>query len=706
MRVQVLRVFPEPTLRVRWDTDSVYLTGPGQDDRKGRCAVWIEVSPSLFPHEHEGLKYVRERLPEKSYWAWSNFTLVTGRRQVPCYEVDLLVLAPSGLYLVELKAWTGPIRPAGPTEWWIDRYRRKPNPIGEVQRKAQVLRGRLERANSKRRVKIPWIIPAVFLHNQILRCHLPKVDRAILFSRDDVPGAGLPGIMSTLTSDTHREVTPRQAQRITELLEHVGITERRRMIGNTYELGDMVNRGPGWQEHLAHHERYPQETRRIKLYYTAHTAAPKERARLDDAADREFQLRLELTHPGAVTAMDCVTTDFGPALVYPFDRGARRLDTILDARDTAHAQLSTEQATLILRRIAEVISHTHGCRTTHAGLSPRSVFVLGDEDPTVQVTDWQTASIESATSVLGGTSHIPDLLAEEARLYCAPELFRDGPHDRVRADVFSLGVIAYRLLGGRLPGTAEQLGEQLSVDGGLRLDRPDVPSDLTDVIFKATQADVNKRLDNVEAFLTNDSWAHPADATPGTVLKNRWRIARRLGSGSCSYALLVEDLTAGGARRVMKIARTVDHNDWITRETATLSALDHPGITKLILGPVSPHGDLKAAVTEFTGEETLDAYLRRSGPLSGNTLRTWGAELLAAAAYLNDKGVAHRDIKPANISVRDPAWDGHHLVLFDFSHSDVPPNAISAGTSAYLDPFLCPRSAHTGIPQRRTTPSR
>src|SRR2546430_16493588 len=93
------RVSPEPTLRARWDTER----------------VWIEVTPSLFPHEHEGLEHVRAHLPdEPPYRAWSNFTFRTHRQPIPCYEVDLLVLAPSGLHLVELKAWRGPIRPAGP----------------------------------------------------------------------------------------------------------------------------------------------------------------------------------------------------------------------------------------------------------------------------------------------------------------------------------------------------------------------------------------------------------------------------------------------------------------------------------------------------------------------------------------------------------------------------------------------------------------
>lgn len=77
---------------------------------------WIEVTPSRWPHEKEGLDYVGDNLPDSTpYRAWSNFEFVS-LAGTP-YEVDLLVLCPAGLHLVEPKAMAGRIF-GDDYDWW------------------------------------------------------------------------------------------------------------------------------------------------------------------------------------------------------------------------------------------------------------------------------------------------------------------------------------------------------------------------------------------------------------------------------------------------------------------------------------------------------------------------------------------------------------------------------------------------------------
>lgn len=66
---------------------------------------WIEVTPSQFEHETEGLELVRKLLPDTSpYRAWSNFEFRDSHGR--WHEVDLLVLGRRRLHLVELYAVT------------------------------------------------------------------------------------------------------------------------------------------------------------------------------------------------------------------------------------------------------------------------------------------------------------------------------------------------------------------------------------------------------------------------------------------------------------------------------------------------------------------------------------------------------------------------------------------------------------------------
>jgi len=62
---------------------------------------WIEVTPSQFTHEVEGLNLIRSLLPANApFRAWSNFEFRDGHGK--WHEVDLLVLGRRRLHLVEL----------------------------------------------------------------------------------------------------------------------------------------------------------------------------------------------------------------------------------------------------------------------------------------------------------------------------------------------------------------------------------------------------------------------------------------------------------------------------------------------------------------------------------------------------------------------------------------------------------------------------
>lgn len=73
--------------------------------RDGR---WTTVTESEFDHERRGLEAIRQKLPDSDPWrAWSNFTFTANTGHVR--EVDLLVVAPGGVCMIELKDWHGSV---------------------------------------------------------------------------------------------------------------------------------------------------------------------------------------------------------------------------------------------------------------------------------------------------------------------------------------------------------------------------------------------------------------------------------------------------------------------------------------------------------------------------------------------------------------------------------------------------------------------
>ena len=84
--------------------------------KRAPSRLWTEVTRSEHDHERAALHFIRQRFPTREpFRAWANFTFIAqdGTRN----EVDLLVLSPTGVYLVEIKSHPGRMDGDGGT--WV-----------------------------------------------------------------------------------------------------------------------------------------------------------------------------------------------------------------------------------------------------------------------------------------------------------------------------------------------------------------------------------------------------------------------------------------------------------------------------------------------------------------------------------------------------------------------------------------------------------
>src|SRR5206468_1952523 len=78
---------------------------------------WQEIGTTRFPWEREALDYVRENLPDYDpYRGYALFEFIASDGSIN--EVDLLVIGPTGLFLVEIKSWPGVVN--GDQRDWIE----------------------------------------------------------------------------------------------------------------------------------------------------------------------------------------------------------------------------------------------------------------------------------------------------------------------------------------------------------------------------------------------------------------------------------------------------------------------------------------------------------------------------------------------------------------------------------------------------------
>jgi serine/threonine protein phosphatase PrpC len=201
-------------------------------------------------------------------------------------------------------------------------------------------------------------------------------------------------------------------------------------------------------------------------------------------------------------------------------RGRRRnfLYTVTEFVDgqTLHQWLidnpkpSVETVRRVIEQIANGLTAFHRLEMLHQDLRPQNVMI--DASGTVKIIDF------GATRV-AGISEIDSPLARSELLgtmqYTAPEYFL-GESGTPRSDLFSLGVIAYQMLSGRLPYDADvpkartraaqrQLNYRTVLD-----DEREIPAWIDEVLRKATHPDPLKRYEELSEFV--HELRHPSQA--------------------------------------------------------------------------------------------------------------------------------------------------------------------------------------------------
>ncbi len=676
---------------------------------------WVEVSPSQFDHETKGLDWVKQLLPDAPpFRAWSNFEFRDNRGR--WHEVDLLVLARDTLYLIELKYYSGTLR-GNDHVWSRGGHRSEDSPLLLARRKAQyfssLLKDRLAEKTGDRNLKgvIPYVQELVFLHHPGLVCELPASSAINLYGIDGNERLShLPGIGERLLAPSTRDpVSEEKSRLIGDLMVAVGLAPRRqRELGSWVIDEQPLGDGEGWQDWPAFHHVDMERQARIRFYLPKPGAtAAEEHARVR-AVEHEYRLLARLRRDGLQVPADVVKDkELGIGLVFHQPKGDVRLDLWLADH---HGALSLEDQLELIAEIAEIVQYAHRHRVVHRTLNPRAIVVRDRKGaPQPQVTDWDSAGVLPANAETGVTrlsagplSLMAGALSDQARLFAAPEGV--SPADPARMDVFGLGALAFYLVaGGKAPATERgELMDRLRRDRGLDLaaDLPQVPSSLRQLVLDATHpspadrigtvAELLERLEDVRRELVgSEGESDPLEAGPGDELADgRFEYRRRLGSGSTAVGILVIDRKAGGAQRVLKVARDDEAAARLRAEAQVLGKLNDPRIVQL--SSEETVGGRTALVVQYAGSTTLAEELSaKGGRLSIDLLERWGTDLLQALVALERAGVMHRDLKPSNLGVfASSSRADAHLLMFDFSMAGVDPRNIEAGTPPYLDPFL------------------
>ena len=222
-----------------------------------------------------------------------------------------------------------------------------------------------------------------------------------------------------------------------------------RIVGGKYTLERELARGGMGAIWVA----FDSQLRRrvaLKLMSPDHLASPSARSRFE----REAMAIAQLQSPHVVQIHDYGVDDGAPYIVMELLEGED-----LQARLGRVQRMPLPAVAALLAQAAKALGAAHGAGIVHRDVKPANIFLARhDAEEVVKVLDFGVAAlvtgmVDPHVTRAGGVVGTPH--------YMSPEQVRGSKAVDYRADLWSLGIVAYRAVTGRLPFDAEAFGELL-----------------------------------------------------------------------------------------------------------------------------------------------------------------------------------------------------------------------------------------------------
>jgi non-specific serine/threonine protein kinase/serine/threonine-protein kinase len=303
----------------------------------------------------------------------------------------------------------------------------------------------------------------------------------------------------------------------------------------------------------------------------------------------ERQILASFDHPNIARLLDGDTTEDGlPYFVMEYVEGIP-IDDFCD-RET----LSVADRLQLFLQVCAAVSYAHRRAVIHRDIKPSNILVDADGAP--KLLDFgiakllsQDASTEPAATMIGAHVMTPE--------YASPEQVLGQPATTA-SDVYSLGVVLYRLLTGRLPyrprstiptDGARTVGERepprpsTVVDGQAASRRSEglrrrLRGDLDNIVLMALRREAERRYPSVEQF-SEDIRRHlatlPVLARPDTLGYRSAKFIQRNAAATLAATLVLLSLVGGIVATTWQAQKAREQEARAERRFAEVRQLAH-----------------------------------------------------------------------------------------------------------------------------------
>lgn len=660
----------------------------------------IPIGEPVNETERLAIAYLRDYLPA-GYLVLHNFEIV---RDGETFEVDVAIIAPHAVYLVDVKGTRGLIDVYGP-KWYPEGRQPFSSPLAKLRGHARAIKGVITRSQPGRRDLEDIYVDAAIL--------LTAPDATLM----DQGGRDAPNVTTLKkAAEFFRNSTRIPAGKSKNIGAHHNIVLK--AIQGVAKARSGPQQFGSWQvvEKLGGTDSYV-EYRAFNVY-----AGPKASALIrayqadpySSAEERDKQRLLISNAYRALSSMPGHPSIVGVREFFPSEAEDKYFLVTEDVPGQA-LRLHIEKPTLALTfdqkmRIASdllhALEHLQTHKVVHRNISPPNIFV--GSDGRIRLTGFDFAR--------PGTDHsrtiAHEIVDDLDPSYMAPEVHGEPGAASPSSDMFSVGLVLYELFTGERPfRTVTSLLEQRAkFEAKPSAMRPDLPQRFDDWVQTLCTFEPDKRpsaasslaeleLLRVPATASVDSMTSTApgrettlpeldysNLAPQTQVTPKYVVEKRLGKpGSFGVAYKVID-TLGDVSRAMKLVLRdrVSTVDRLKKEYKTLLQVpDHPNVVKVIDADLIPGGP-PFILFEFI--DGLDVgEMIESNALTPEDALELGRHVSAGLAHLHEHGVFHCDIKPHNL-----LWTGGGTKIIDFNVSVATKDEErrGGGSRRYLPPDL------------------
>lgn len=653
----------------------------------------VNESASLFQHEFAAIDFIAKNVQKYSLGKIISNLLLFDHGTNQYYECDIIVISYCGIYLVELKHWSGHIK-ISPYNWVKDHVKYRPDPHTSNSFKAKILKGIYQHHFRTYPTNL-YVESVVVLTNpeaEVVGASNPKTDKHC---------PTFESLDSFVDYLRHQNKTK---PKILSLAEIDRVTEHLKSLGQPrqasrysipgYEIVEHLTQKPDLIEVVAR----PQTGRfrklfRFRVFPPPTKADPQEKKQVLKRAQNTLDAVTQIGDHPHILRVWPVPDETGAIIEGSewSEQGTLR-DWILSEEDP----FNEKEALRICTGILKALEAAHGKGVIHRAVKPENVLMLGGEPKLMNFDlSFQLSSDLNVTV-------IPDTSALKRDAYTAPEVYARQDVDEC-TDLFAVGVILCELLTG---GRPFKVSTDLQQSGG-RLP----PESLSKLSAKGISEEVIETIDQLVRFERTERIGSAAKVLSllGVGRETTEQLSRKHALNQklepeASYDIYrIERLIGEGTEAQVYKARRV------RKQTVALKLFNRDIPSDRILNEQEAAGSVKSSYivhAKRIGHWNNDRYFIEMDYFEGRLMREdisacvqpdkdafTGVTvcLLEAVRALHQRQVnetiapiVHGDIKPDNIILRQ---DGS-AVLFDFGCAGPPRIDSYQGTEGYVAPDL------------------